>query len=57
MVTTCTEENDIDSHHHRRTIETMCYNNITIKVVTKGGLGPDMDHLLNFWGTPKMKKF
>ena len=57
MVTTCTEETDIDSHHHRRTIETMCYNNIAIKVVTKGGLGPDMDHLMNFWGTPKIKKF
>ena len=48
MVTTCTEENDIDSHRDRRTIETMCYNNIAMKVVKKGGFVPDMDHLMNF---------
>ena len=57
MVTTCTEETDIDSHHHRRTIETMCYNNIKSKVVTKGGFVPDIVHLMNFGGTPKIKKF
>ena len=57
MVTTCIEETEIHSHHHSRTIETIYHDNKWVSTMKKGGFVPDMDHLMNFWGTPKMKKF
>ena len=57
MVTTCIEETEIHSHHHSRITEAT-YDKINYeKVLALGGFVPDMDHLMNFWGTPKMKKF
>ena len=50
-----TTENE--HHYYVHTVETLGYNNIETKVVTKGGFVPDMVHLMNFWGTLKMKKF
>ena len=57
MVTTCIEETEIHSHHNSRTIEAIYDKMNYKKVLVLGGLGPDMDHLINFWGTPKMKNF
>ena len=57
MVTTCIEETEIHSHHDCRIIETIYQDNKWVSTVTKGGFVPDMDHLMNFWGTPKMKIF
>ena len=57
MVTTCTGITDIDSHHNSHIIGTFSdivdYN----KVMKTGVFVPDMVHLVNFWGTPKIKKF
>ena len=57
MVTACLKETDIDSHRHSRTIETIYHDNKWVSTMKKGGFVPDMDHLMNFWGTLKMKKF
>ena len=57
MVTTYTESTEIHSHHNSRTRETIYHDNKWVSTMKKGGFVPDMDHLMNFWGTPKMKKF
>ena len=57
MVTTCTGITDIDSHHNSHTIETICDIVSWEKVLALGVFVPDMVHLVNFWGTPKIKKF
>ena len=57
MVTTCTGITDIDSHYNIHTIETICDIVNYEKVLALGVFGPDMVHLVNFWGTPKIKKF
>ena len=50
-----TTENE--HHYYVYTVETLGYNNMETKVGKKGGFVPDMAHLMNFWGTPKIKKF
>jgi hypothetical protein len=57
MVTTCTERTDIDSHHNSHVIGTLSDIVNYEKVMKTGVFGPDMTHLVNFWGTPKIKKF
>ena len=46
-----------EHHYYVHTVETIYYSNKWEPVVKEGGLGPDMDHPMNFWGTPNMKKF
>ena len=57
MVAAHSERSEIHSHRHSRIIETICQDNKWVSTMKTGGFVPDMDHLMNFWGTPKMKKF
>ena len=56
MGISCSEPNENEHYYYVHTVETLCYNNIETKVVTKGVFGPDMDHLMSLGGTLKMKK-
>ena len=57
MAMVCRLSPGINSHHNSHTIGTFSdivdYN----KVMKTGVFVPDMVHLVNFWGTPKIKKF
>jgi hypothetical protein len=57
MVAAHSEPTEIHSRRHSRIIETIYHDNKWVSTMKKGGFVPDMDHLMNFWGTPKRKKF
>ena len=46
-----------EQHYYVHTVETIYYDNKWESVVKVGGFRLDMVHLMNFGGTPKMKKF
>ena len=46
-----------EQHYYVHTVETIYYENKWESVMKTGVLGPDMVHLMNFGGTPKIKKF
>ena len=57
LTTTCPEETNINSYHNSHTIGIFSDIVNYEKVMKTGVFAPDMAHLVNFWGTPKIKKF
>ena len=46
-----------EHYYYIHIVKTIHYNNKWKKVAENGGFRLDMDHLINFWGTLKTKKF